>query len=182
MNAPAYSALPTIAPSAPSATRAAIAQRSLRPPHPAAGDHRTDGRRAYLAKQVEVRAAERAIAAHVRNDVASTPVGVESGQYVGQLATLPGANSARITWCRGRRARPRAFRRAMRSPTAPSRAVPGLRSRCLTRAQPVASVAARSGDRYQRLAPGIPITFSSTRRLDLDLGRGRRLVRYLSCL
>ena len=53
------------------------------------------GHGAHLAQQVEVRAGEGAVAAHVGHDVASTTVGVEPGQYVEQFAAAFRAPAAR---------------------------------------------------------------------------------------
>ncbi|HTW09998.1 MAG TPA: hypothetical protein VME46_21020 [Acidimicrobiales bacterium] len=90
MNAPTYSASPTITPSRPSLTRPPSAQRSSGAAHPATGDHRTGCRRTHPAQQVEVRAAEHAVPEYVGHNVASTSVGVELGQHVEQLAALSG--------------------------------------------------------------------------------------------
>ena len=140
-----------------------------------AGDHRTVGRRAYHVEQVEVRAAQRAIAVHVRNDVASTPVGVEPGQYVGQLAALPGP-TARIAWCRGTSGPTASFR--------PFRAITDRTQSGCSRAAVPMLLPGRSRWRAtrqgRRLIPeassGEVLTHVSSRRLDLDLGGSRRLV------
>ena len=94
VNALAYSALPTIAPSTPSGTRAAMARRSSREETP---PEATTGRSVAaqtFAQQLQVGALERAVLGDVGDDVAGAALGVQAGQRLVQVAAVAGPAAA----------------------------------------------------------------------------------------
>ena len=82
--------MPTIAPSTPSGDQRHQRLEVGELGDPAGGHDRPVGLGAHVAEQVEVRALEHAVLVDVGDDVASTPLGVEAGEDVVQVAAVAG--------------------------------------------------------------------------------------------
>ena len=157
VNAPAYSALPTIAPS----TRAQVGDR----PQVASDETPPLATTAASVRAQTSRSrprfgpVQRAVPVHVGDDVARAAVGVQPGQRLPQFAARPASSRGRPAWCRARRGRPRSARRARRSPRAPSPGTPAPPCPGSPGPQPVPSA------RPQRVArPGCRRTARPRRR------------------
>ena len=131
VNAPAYSALPTIEPSTTPAPATGQRDQVGDRGDAAGGDHRRVGRRAHLAQQLEVRPAQRAVLGDVGDDVAGAAVARPAGPAPPTGRRRPRSSRGRRA-CRApaRPARPRSARRARRSPTRTTPGPPARRCRC----------------------------------------------------
>ena len=171
VNAPAYRALPTIAPSTPVRHEAAQGLEVRQARDAPAGDDGPVGARADLAQQVDVGAAERAVLGDVRDDVAGAAVGVQAGERLPEVAALlrpaaGGEGGAAHVQPDGDAVAVRGDRPAGSSPGSSSAAVPRL-----TRAHPVARAASRlASSRIPPLSSTRTSRVPTTRREQLGVG------------
>lgn len=91
VKAPAYNALPTIAPSTQRREGPQVVQPADAPAH----NHRPIRRAVHRTKQIEIRPREHAVTLDVGHDRARAAVRVETGQHVEQFAAVFGAATRR---------------------------------------------------------------------------------------